>query len=243
MAMRPPLGIARRGPTSRIARLESIADEREMIEARVRQQRAELGRDALRDRGLSVTVGDEEHALHAALRSSSGTSAKSASVKRRRGGIVLQSAARYETPVWAGVHDRHVPGILGLRQRVVAVTAEDEVDARNACREPPVEREARRATARLERSPSGTRLAYGATALAGSRKRQPKRRSQRAARAILHDQQSEHVHANALAAVARRVDLRATARTAARGPSCLGRFVQTSGWRIRAARARSSGKR
>ena len=146
---RPPLGIARRGPTSCIAsrdpRRRPARDDRA---AAVRNNARSSSGDAIGDRRLAVSVGDEEHARHAVI-ASSGTSANS--VEREPPALARRSSARCakrtgrtdrrarsarrrRTPVRASVSWLWPPSIRSMRGTRCASFA--------------IERQARRATAR-----------------------------------------------------------------------------------------------
>ena len=60
---------------------------------------------------------------------------------RRLETIVLELAARDEASVWTRVNDRNPADVLGAIERVVTMSAEDQVDARNASRKRAIERE------------------------------------------------------------------------------------------------------
>ena len=66
-----------------------VADEREMVEPQIRQQRGEFDGDAFGNRGLAVPVTDEQNRRHAAGRS--GTSRKPLSSKRARAALYSSS--------------------------------------------------------------------------------------------------------------------------------------------------------
>ena len=141
-----------------------------------------------------MTVRDEEHARHAARSPNSGTSVKLETQNRRLETIVLELAARDEAPVRTRVNDRNSADVLGAIERVVTMSAEDQVDARNASRKLAIEREpdmgehdqqiavGNFARVRLQRAPR-IEKAPAEDALP------------RASDAILHDQEPEDVDA------------------------------------------------
>ncbi len=239
----PPLGIARARADVVQDRRNSLADERDMIAASVRHDRAQLARDAIRDGRFAVAVGHEEHARSRGSRIS-GTARSPRIAKRpplrRRSPVRCATRSGRTVP---RERSARRPRTRGCEERIVAVSAEQQIDARNARGELAIEATGRRARARPAGRPSGTpRGDRARSASHGSRKRQPKTRSHALPGRILHDQQAENVHARRFAA-RRALEAAIAGKNGNGRPLVSCRFVQTSGWRMRAARARSSPKR
>jgi len=169
-----------------------------MIDLEVRNI-AHLGGDAIRDRAFSVTVAHEQDPLHDGA-PSKGTSAKVLHAQARTIVVVLHERARNVAAVRAGVNDRDAFDDLGFEERVVAVAAQDQVDARNATRQLAIERKPD-VRENHQRFAGGHASRVVRDRIPRVEETATRRLAPRAALRVLHDQQPQHVDADSAGGV------------------------------------------